>query len=138
MMNSDAMSETEHALNAVLERPDLNGVYRLPQAGFDFKPVLDGRELLDKHAFLAAIGRAFNFPAYYGENWDALEECLGDMSWHTGPVALLIEQADAIPASVMSIFLDIFSSIAEYWAAQERGCSLFLSGFEDADIPLLV
>jgi len=133
-MNSDVISKTDLALDEVLQRPDLNGVYRLSQAGLDFKPALDGHDLLDKQAFLAAIGRVFNFPEYYGENWDALEECLSDMSWHTGPIALLIDHADAIPASVMSTFLDIFTSTAEYWTEQEQACSLFLSGLEDADI----
>jgi hypothetical protein len=100
-MTSNVVLKTDLELNEVLQRPDLNGVYRLSQAALDFKPALDGQDLLDKQTFLAAIGRVFNFPEYYGENWDALEECLTDMSWHTGPIALLIEHADAIPASVM-------------------------------------
>ena len=46
---------------------------------------LDGRNIIDKPSFLAAVGTAMEFPAYYGQNWDALN----DMLWRPvlGPVA---------------------------------------------------
>ena len=30
-----------------------------------------------------AIRRAFGFPAHYGENWDAMWDCLTDLFWVT-------------------------------------------------------
>jgi RNAse (barnase) inhibitor barstar len=47
----------------------------------------------DKRALLAAIGTALRFPAYYGHNLDALEECLGDL---TGDVVLVWEGDDVL------------------------------------------
>lgn len=41
---------------------------------------LDGRTITDKGSFLQDIGQAMAFPAYFGHNWDALEECLNDLS----------------------------------------------------------
>jgi len=32
----------------------------------------------DEQALLRAVGTALEFPSYYGENWDAFNECLGD------------------------------------------------------------
>lgn len=31
-----------------------------------------------------AIGKLMDFPSYYGKNWDALIECLGDLDWGEG------------------------------------------------------
>ena len=42
---------------------------------------LDGRTIDDKASFLAACADAMQFPAYFGRNWDALDDCLNDLSW---------------------------------------------------------
>ena len=42
---------------------------------------LDGRQARDKRGFLAAAAAAMGFPAYFGHNWDAFEECVNDLSW---------------------------------------------------------
>jgi hypothetical protein len=42
---------------------------------------------------LGLIAKRLSFPDYFGKNWDALEECLRDLSWlPAGPVVL--EHAD--------------------------------------------
>lgn len=125
------------AVAAVLARPNLNGVYRLSQSVPAFKPALDGRLLRDKHAFLAAVGRALDFPDYYGDNWDALEECLTDLDLHPAALGLLIEQADAIPAPVLDTFLEIFLFACQQSAESGRPCSVFLCGLKNSDIPVL-
>ena len=56
---------------------DING---LKNKGY-FVAHLDGKSNTTKKAFLENIGKAFNFPDYYGQNLDALEECIGDLSW---------------------------------------------------------
>ena len=86
-MGSDVESDVESDMGSdvplprdILSDPALNGVYRLADRG-ELLPVLDGRGLADKHSLLSALGRALDFPDYYGENWDALEEGLADLSW---------------------------------------------------------
>lgn len=44
-------------------------VFRIPR-GVDSKDEL-----------LRLISRTLRFPGYFGFNWDALDECLGDLSW---------------------------------------------------------
>ncbi|GAA1744161.1 barstar family protein [Luedemannella helvata] len=80
-------------------------VRRLPEAG-----VRDGV------AFLAACGRALDFPHWYGQNWDALGDCLVDLSWLPGPGTALLwtdsaALAEADPAAWRTA-LDVFASSA--------------------------
>ena len=39
------------------------------------------RGISDKQALLRLISAALQFPEYFGFNWDALDECLADLSW---------------------------------------------------------
>jgi RNAse (barnase) inhibitor barstar len=39
------------------------------------------RGIADKPDLLRHIAAKLNFPDYFGFNWDALDECLADLSW---------------------------------------------------------
>lgn len=39
------------------------------------------RETDNKSLLLRLISAALRFPEYFGFNWDALDECLADLSW---------------------------------------------------------
>lgn len=119
----------------ILADPRLNGVYRL-EAPSALLPTLDGRVASGKEAFLEALGRALECPDYYGDNWDALEECLNDMSWREGAIALQIEHANALGPEMLSTLMDIFTEAAQSWGTEGRCCSLFLSGLgAGAELP---
>ena len=43
-----------------------------------------------KEALLDELYRRLRFPDYFGHNWDALEDCIRDLSWlPPGPVVLM-------------------------------------------------
>lgn len=42
---------------------------------------INGTMVHGKSSFLVAAGQALAFPRYYGQNWDALEEMINDLSW---------------------------------------------------------
>ncbi|MBN1152941.1 MAG: barstar family protein [Dehalococcoidia bacterium] len=48
--------------------------------GLDFT-LVDLRNVPDKAGFLGEVSNALLFPSYFGMNWDALSDCLTDMSW---------------------------------------------------------
>ena len=49
--------------------------------------------ITSKQALLATLATQLNFPDYFGGNWDALEECMADLSWlPIGPV--IVRHAD--------------------------------------------
>lgn len=39
----------------------------------------------DKHAVLERFAEALRFPSWFGRNWDALYDCLVDLSWLETP-----------------------------------------------------
>ncbi len=42
---------------------------------------LDGAEMTDKTQLMQEFAAVLNFPEYFGGNWDALHDCLKDVSW---------------------------------------------------------
>ncbi len=49
----------------------------------------------EKYEFLRRVALAFEFPEWFGQNWDAFFDCLADSSWQPAEACLLIlENAD--------------------------------------------
>jgi RNAse (barnase) inhibitor barstar len=69
---------------------------------------VDGRRARTKRQVLAAIGRALRFPAYYGQNLDALDELITDLGWlPPGPVELTWSDADELRAADPLAYRDL-------------------------------
>jgi RNAse (barnase) inhibitor barstar len=83
---------------------------------------LDGAKIASKAGLLDAIAVAADFPAYCGRNWDALEECLRDLSRAPARGALLLwDDARVLAKADPKAFataLSIFRSVSEYWESK--------------------
>lgn len=101
-----------------------SGVYRVGAAptvlevaresGLDLSRIDAGDDALE------GIARALEFPAWFGRNWDALEDCLGDLSWRGAAVGHVL-LFDAFPrGDALGVLLDVLRSTAEYWAGRGR------------------
>jgi len=85
---------------------------------------LDTGAARNKTRFLAACARDLQFPDWFGSNWDALADCLQDLSWKaaTGHVVLW-RGAGTLASAAPDDFataLEIFRDAAIYW--KKRGC----------------
>jgi RNAse (barnase) inhibitor barstar len=55
---------------------------------------MEGVGLRDERGLLEALGKALRFPGYFGGNWDAFTDCMGDIANEGVPLALLWIDAD--------------------------------------------
>ncbi|WP_431045113.1 barstar family protein [Streptomyces sp. P1-3] len=79
---------------------------------------LDG--VSDKAAFLDRCARDLRLPDWFGRNWDALADCLTDLSWWGEPTGYLLRvqgwaafrAADPAAAETAA---EILTEAADYW-----------------------
>ena len=71
--------------------------------------VLDTRGAHDKAEFLAACARCLDFPSYFGHNWDALADCLGDFAADNAPVLVVWTGFSDLDAGVRDTAVDIMT-----------------------------
>lgn len=120
----------EVQLRAILADPGKAGVYHLPQidksqlmaaakAGGLAAFRVDLTNAGDKEQMLTAVAKALSFPDWFGHNFDALADCLADMSWTPADGYLvLLEHCDGIHGKAEEAFvgaLQIFDQAANDW-----------------------
>jgi len=74
-----------------------------------------------KTSLFRALVPALALPDYFGANWDALEECLRDLSWiGKKTVALVHEELPALPKKELLTYLSILSDAVQDWKEGEE------------------
>lgn len=91
----------------------------------------------DKDDLLQCIAAALEFPARFGDNWDALADCLGDLAWLPAATgyAWLFDHADAFRDAAEPDFdtlCDILHDACAQWGARGMPCFAFLALPEEA------
>ncbi|MDQ7990320.1 MAG: barstar family protein [Candidatus Dactylopiibacterium sp.] len=65
------------------------------------------------------LSRALHFPEWYGRNWDALADCLCDLSWEEADgYVLIFQRADSLQRSAPEAFatlLAVLADAAAFW-----------------------
>ena len=117
-----------------LSDPAKSGVYRvshdrdlrdaLSAGGHDLETVVLAP---GKDGMLASIAASLGFPDWFGGNWDALEDCLTDLSWRKGDAHVLLFLHPSADDD-LGILLDVLASAAEFWRERER---VFFAVFVD-------
>ncbi len=90
----------------------------------------------DKAGLLAAMARALAFPGWFGKNWDALQDCLCDLSWRpAGGYVVLLEQCGEFATYAPKEFgtaLEVFSAAADSWREQDVPFWALIDGLDPA------
>jgi len=88
-------------------------VEALEAAGFVIS-TLEGSGVRDEASFFREAARALPLPAYFGHNWDALDECLHDLGdERERRRAFLWRAADVSLAADAQVFFDAFQVLTE-------------------------
>lgn len=101
-----------------------SGVYRASQPASIIEvakgSALDVVQIDLRDGVFESMARALDFPDWFGRNWDALEDCLGDLTWRrdAGRVLLLCNSPDG---SELGTLVDVLDTVARYWAKQDKG-----------------
>jgi RNAse (barnase) inhibitor barstar len=75
----------------------------------------------DKDSLMTTLAQALDFPKWFGANWDALEDCLSDLSWRDAPGWVLVfHDFDALSRDDLGVLLEVLRSAAQFWAARGR------------------
>ena len=133
------------ALNKILSDGKLSGVYRPTQGPNEIERTakavklsvvkLDLRKVRGKKEFLARLAKALHCPPYFGMNWDALTDCMRDLSWlnDNGWVVMLLNGQEFAVKNQDDFMtaIDVLQTAAEYWRIHRKPFWVLLYGDKD-------
>ena len=87
--------------------------------------IIRGQRCLNKERLFQEWASALQFPDYFGHNWDAFDECLGDLEWLPGTsYNFFITNIDRVLENSIDefkIFVEILKNSAIEWKALPKG-----------------
>lgn len=120
----DFLRDREHHFHAlVMSTRDLdNYVYRLRSMADPSTVirVLRGQRMESKEQLFDEFAAAFQFPLYFGRNWDAFDECICDLQWLPAKAYVLVISDAALllkmePAKSVGIFFEVLNKASREW-----------------------
>jgi len=102
-------------------RSELSVFAELGAKGF-YVATVPGAALASEAEFFDALASAFEFPGYFGRNWDAVADCLGDLEWleAEGFVLVVDDVACCGLTETFARLLQIWPSAAQEWSAEGK------------------
>jgi RNAse (barnase) inhibitor barstar len=93
--------------------------------------VIDLNGLGGKTQLLSALGKGLKLPEHFGNNWDALADCLEDDDWlGNHGIAIVLRHAAAYRKTYRvdwDTLTDILSEAAEYWQERHKPFWVFVN-----------
>lgn len=122
--------------------PELSGVYAAPSDTSELRAraaasavhwkVVDLAAVHSKKDLLGAFADVLEFPSYFGNNWDALEDCLEDSDCLPGTGHVIhLRNADSTQRSLggdWDTLLDILREASKYWKGRGKPFVVLIDG----------
>jgi len=77
-----------------------------------------------KGEVLAELARAIAAPDWFGHNWDALADALGDLSWRKSPGFVMVLHGEANGEEMLN---DILKATVAFWKLQNKPFWVFFA-----------
>ena len=89
-------------------------------SGLDFARVgMQG--VSGKPALMKALRARLRLPAWFGENWDALEDCLTDLSWREAEGHVIaFEACETLPREDLDVLIQVLDAAADFWRGRGK------------------
>jgi RNAse (barnase) inhibitor barstar len=93
-----------------------------------------------KQQVLACISESFHFPRHFSKNFDALADCLTDLTYKAGAqpgFLIVLEQLPNTPKfdrEARETLLDVFRDAADFWADKKIAFRVFYSFQQPIDM----
>lgn len=89
-----------------------------------------GDRARSEQALFDEFSAAWQFPPYFGNNWDALEECLADLAWLPGQAYVLVIRSglallESGSEKEQARFWSVVARVAQGWNIASEGSSRF-------------
>jgi hypothetical protein len=85
-----------------------------------------GRKASTTASFFDEIAASLQFPYFFGENWDAFNDCVTDLEWLPGEgIAVIITHAvhllDKDSADTLKKFVTVIQNASQHWHKPGKG-----------------
>ena len=85
---------------------------------------IDCSGAIGRRAIIRRIANALDFPAWFGGNWDALADCLDDLSWRPGDhgrVLLIdgLEGCRLAQPEVFDLLIELLDDVAQRYGGRD-------------------
>lgn len=80
-----------------------------------------------KGELLAALAQAVGAPGWFGNNWDALTDALGDLSWRPAPGYVLLLHDAQLAQTEDEMLGGILLETVAFWEAQGKAFWVFFA-----------
>lgn len=98
---------------------------------------LEGKKIEKKEQFLNHAAVAMHFPEYFGDNWDAFEDCITDFEWiEAEGYVIYFDHTEAFAQhheSQLETVTELFQDAVTYWKGEGKPMLVLLSGSQPAE-----
>ncbi len=128
-----------YRVNADLEKfAELGTIARKASVAFHHVTLPPAAQKIE---ILEAVARELRFPDWFGQNWDALQDSLCDLSWvpENRGIVLVIAGVDATQTAPgeLDTFIEVLRSAAQYWEHAKRPFLVLVAGQGRLGLPSL-
>jgi RNAse (barnase) inhibitor barstar len=87
----------------------------------DSRIILLSAGIKGRHELFQELSKGLNFPDYFGNNWDALDECINDLSWLSETSIYVIHNGfPALDEQEIMNYWDTIKTAVENWKAKSH------------------
>jgi RNAse (barnase) inhibitor barstar len=78
---------------------------------------------LNKSELLQELSHQLRFPDYFGKNWDALYDCMTDLSWISErQIIVVLSNFSCLKEDEKKTFWNIVNDVVKYWNNNNDNC----------------